>query len=92
MHASYNTIQPALRSRRLDQTLPLLLGLVRLRVAARRVGFEILVDVRVGQPSHVLPKIPSKIAKFHLQIVENRLEFQSKNLPPLDPTGPSTAR
>ena len=27
-----------------------------------------------------LPKIPSKIAKFHLQIVENRLEFQSKNL------------
>ena len=26
-----------------------------------------------------LPKIPSKIAKFHLQIVENRLEFQSKS-------------
>ena len=28
-----------------------------------------------------LPKIPSKMAKFHLQIVENRLEFQSKILP-----------
>ena len=26
----------------------------------------------------VLPKIPSKIAKFHPQIVENRLESQSK--------------
>ena len=26
-------------------------------------------------------KISSKIAKFHLQIVENRLKFQSKNLP-----------
>ena len=29
----------------------------------------------------MLSKIPSKIAKFHLQIVENRLEFQSKILP-----------
>ena len=28
-----------------------------------------------------LPKIPSKIATFRLQIAENRLEFQSKNLP-----------
>ena len=28
-----------------------------------------------------LAKIPSKIAKFHLQIVENRLKFQSKILP-----------
>ena len=30
-----------------------------------------------------LSKIPSKIAKFRLQIVENRLEFQSKILPSL---------
>ena len=29
----------------------------------------------------VLSKNPSKTAKFHLQIVENRLEFQSKILP-----------
>ena len=29
----------------------------------------------------VLPKIPSKIAKFHLKIVKNRLQFQSKILP-----------
>ena len=29
--------------------------------------------------AEALPKIPSKIAKFHLQIVENRLEFQSKS-------------
>ena len=31
-----------------------------------------------------LPKIPSKTAKFHLQIVENRLEFQSKIVPLVD--------
>ena len=29
-----------------------------------------------------LPKAPSKTPKFHLQIVENRLEFQSKISPP----------
>ena len=29
-----------------------------------------------------LPKIPSKIAKFHLQIVENHPQFRSKILPP----------
>ena len=29
----------------------------------------------------IWPKIPSKMAKFHLQIVENRLKFQSKILP-----------
>ena len=28
-----------------------------------------------------LPKVPSKTAKFHLQIVDNRLKFQSKVLP-----------
>ena len=28
-----------------------------------------------------LPKIPSKIANFHLQIVENRLQFRSKVSP-----------
>ena len=28
-----------------------------------------------------LPKIPSKLAKFHLQIVENRLQFRSKIVP-----------
>ena len=68
-----------------------------------RTSLQQLVDqqqarvVRIPQQPHQvwvvqiaadLPKIPSKIAKFHLQIVENRLKFQSKNLPPLDPTGP----
>ena len=31
-----------------------------------------------------LPKIPSKLAKFRLQIVENRLEFQSQ-ISPVEP-------
>ena len=35
----------------------------------------------LDQTRGVLPKIPSRIAKFHLQIVENRLKFQSKILP-----------
>ena len=32
------------------------------------------------------PKIPSEMAKFHLQIVESRLEFQLKILPPRSQT------
>ena len=35
----------------------------------------------------VLSKISSKIAKFHLQIVENRLQFRSKISPGVAPAG-----
>ncbi len=38
---------------------------------------EELLDI--GHAGRALPKIPSKIAKFRLQIVENRLEFQSQS-------------
>ena len=34
-----------------------------------------------GPPRRFCPKFRLKIAKFHLQVVENRLEFQSKILP-----------
>ena len=51
----------------------------------RQVLAHLVVDLpralKVGHRDAHLSKIPSKIAKFHLQIVENRLKFQSKILP-----------
>ena len=40
---------------------------------------EVVVDLEPLRRDS-LPKIPSRIAKFHLQIVENRLQIQPKNL------------
>ena len=39
--------------------------------------------VATSKESPALPEIPSQIAKFRLQIVENRSQFRPKNLSPL---------
>ena len=55
-----------------------------LRALASRLGRCAVLRV---DRNLILPKIPSKTAKFHLQIVENRLEFQPKILPRWRPWG-----
>ena len=58
------------------------------RLVTRRIGLEGDGDALAGDVEAAdtvvrvaLSKIPSKIAKFRLQIVENRLQFQSKISP-----------
>ena len=54
---------------------------VACRAVGERRGLALVAALDVARELPGLSKIPSKIAKFHLQIVENRLEFQSKILP-----------
>ena len=44
-----------------------------------KINLARLLSVELLEAHVKLPKISSKIAKFHLQIVENRLKFQSKS-------------
>ena len=71
--AGVNPLRPAVRDdRRVAQPRELVIGDGALRDVAgqqQRIAAE------------VLSKVPSKIANFLLQIVENRLEFPSKVLP-----------
>ena len=68
-----NSVRPAVRDdRRVAQSRELVVGDGALRDVPGQ-------EQRIA--AEVLSKVPSKIAKFRLQIVENRLELQSKILP-----------